>query len=187
VDGVVTALGLTEPISLVMHDFGGHFGLAWAIRHPEKVRRLVISNTNFFSDYKWHPGAQFLRTPLLGEIGMTLTNYKSLADMLRSGSPQLPEAHIQQTYAAFTPAVRKSMLRLYRASDPHNFKGWEDELLKLTQRVPTLVLWGDADPFAAASYAERFGAQTVQHFAQYGHWVPVEGAAEVAEKLAAFL
>src|SRR5690349_12831543 len=33
VDGVVTALGISEPINLVGHDFGGHFGLAWAIRH----------------------------------------------------------------------------------------------------------------------------------------------------------
>jgi pimeloyl-ACP methyl ester carboxylesterase len=187
VEGVVNALGITEPVSLVMHDFGGHFGLAWAIRHPNRVRRLVISNTNFFSDYKWHSGAQFLRTPLLGEFGMWATNYQSLSQMLRSGSPTLTEDHIRETYARFTPSVRRAMLKLYRASDSKNFIGWEDELLKLTKQIPTLVVWGDLDPFAAATIAERFGAQTVHHFANYGHWVPVEGAAAVAEEMTKFL
>lgn len=187
VDGVVTALGLTEPVSLAMHDFGGHFGLAWAIRHPDKVRRLVISNTSFFSDYRWHSGARLLRTPLVGELGMLMTSYRSLRQIFHTGSPGLSEAHIQQSYALLTPGVRRSMLRLYRTTDPKNFKGWEDELLKLTKQVPTMVLWGDADPFVDSNYAERFGAQTVIHFVQYGHWLPVEGAAEVAEHLNTFL
>ncbi len=187
VDGVVMSLGLTEPVNLIMHDFGGHFGLAWAIRHPDKVRRMVISNTNFFSDYQWHYGAQLLRMPLLGELMMLMTNQKSLADMMKQNSPQLTEAQLRQAYENFTPATRKTMLRLYRVSHPQNFRGWEDELLKLTQCVPTMVIWGDADQFAAPCYADRFGAQTVHHFAQYGHWVPVEGAVEFAAKLGAFL
>lgn len=187
VDGVVTALGLKEPINLVMHDFGGHFGLAWAIRHPEKVRRLVISNTAFFSDYQWHSGAKMLRVPLLGELAMKMTNYRMLSQNLRAGSPGLSEAHLRHTYERFTPTVRNAMLRLYRASDPQKFKGWEDDLLKLTARVPTMVLWGDVDPFAAPGFAERFRAQTVHHFPGYGHWLPIEGAAEFAEKLIAFL
>lgn len=186
VEELVTALGITEPLTVVMHDFGGHFGLAWAIRHPEQVRGLVISNTNFFSDYRWHPGAQFLRTPLLGELGMWATNYPSLSQMLRAGSPNLPEAHLRHVYEQFTPAVRRSMLRLYRASDPRNFRDWEAGLAALTARVPTLVLWGDADPYAPASYAERFGAQQVQHFPTAGHWVPVDAAQAVADAIRAF-
>ena len=41
VDDVVRALDVTTPIDLVVHDFGGLFGIAWAVRHPERVRRLV--------------------------------------------------------------------------------------------------------------------------------------------------
>lgn len=187
VDGVVTGLDLPTPLNLVMHDFGGHFGLAWALRHPEKVRRLVISNTSFFSDYKWHSGAHMLRLPVIGELAMKMTNYKILSQNLRTGSPGLSEAHLRQTYDMFTPSVRRAMLRLYRASAPENFKGWEDDLLRLTERVPTMVLWGDLDPFAPPAYAGRYGAQRVRHFAQYGHWIPIEGAAEFAIELAAFL
>ena len=40
-------LGL-EDLSLVVHDWGGMIGLAWAVHHPERVRRLVILNTAAF-------------------------------------------------------------------------------------------------------------------------------------------
>src|SRR5690348_16403630 len=31
---LVSVLGITQPLDIVGHDFGGHFALAWAIRHP---------------------------------------------------------------------------------------------------------------------------------------------------------
>lgn len=37
-----------EGLDLVVHDWGGMIGLAWAVRHPERVRRLVILNTAAF-------------------------------------------------------------------------------------------------------------------------------------------
>ncbi len=35
-------------VNLVVHDWGGAIGLGWAVRHPERVRRLVILNTAAF-------------------------------------------------------------------------------------------------------------------------------------------
>ncbi len=40
-------LGL-EDINLVVHDWGGMIGLAWAVQHPERIKRLVILNTAAF-------------------------------------------------------------------------------------------------------------------------------------------
>ena len=31
-----------------MHDWGGMIGMAWAVRNPERVRRLVVLNTAAF-------------------------------------------------------------------------------------------------------------------------------------------
>src|SRR5262245_41420659 len=58
---LVDVLAIHEPLNLVVHDFGAHFGLAWAIRQPARVRRIAILNTNFFSNYRWHPLARLLR------------------------------------------------------------------------------------------------------------------------------
>ena len=34
-----------DGVTLVLHDFGGPLGLAWAVENPERVERLVILNT----------------------------------------------------------------------------------------------------------------------------------------------
>lgn len=187
VNDLVDALAIDEPLNLVMHDFGGHFGLAWAIRYPERVRRMAISNTNFFSDYKWHQLARILRTPLLGELGLALFNEAQFTRQLQKDAPKVPAAHIRQTMELYSPAAKKMTLQFYRGTDAKNFIGWEDELLALTQRVPTCVIWGDRDPYVSPTWADRFGAQQVYHLADVSHWPPVEAPAAVAQKLLAFL
>jgi len=37
-------------VALVLHDLGGPVGLLWAVRHPERVARLVVLNTLLFPD-----------------------------------------------------------------------------------------------------------------------------------------
>jgi pimeloyl-ACP methyl ester carboxylesterase len=37
-----------QPVTLVVHDWGGMIGLAWALEHPRQVRRIVITNTAGF-------------------------------------------------------------------------------------------------------------------------------------------
>ena len=41
-------LGVRENVTLVMHDWGGMIGMAWAARHVDAVKRLVILNTAAF-------------------------------------------------------------------------------------------------------------------------------------------
>ena len=53
-------LGL-EHVALVVHDWGGLIGLRWACDHPGAVRALVIIDTGFFADGKWHGLAQAMR------------------------------------------------------------------------------------------------------------------------------
>lgn len=188
VDGLVAALGIREPLNLVVHDFGGHYGLAWAVRHPAQVRRIAISNTAFFSTYQWHSNARLFRTPLLGELVMALTNPRLFARSMRQGGAPHTDAQLHEiyTYALSKPAVRRMILSLYRRTNPADFLGWEDELRALTARVPTCMLWGDKDPFVAPDFADRFGAGTVHHFAAYGHWAPLEAAGTIAAILREF-
>lgn len=41
-------LALDRPVTLVLHDWGGMIGLAWALEHLDQVARLVITNTAGF-------------------------------------------------------------------------------------------------------------------------------------------
>jgi haloalkane dehalogenase len=56
-----------ERLTLVVHDWGGLIGLRWACEHPDAVRALVISDTGFFPDGKWHGVAELMRIQGKGE------------------------------------------------------------------------------------------------------------------------
>jgi haloalkane dehalogenase len=185
VEALVDALGIAEPLHLVGHDFGGIYGMAWAVRSPARVRSITVTNTNFFSDYRWHSGAQLWRTPILGELATIATPRSVWRSTLNKISPALPADLVDAGYNSFRNATsRRTILRLYRATDSANFRGWEDGLLTLMRQAPSMVLWGDKDPFAPSAWAEKFQARATHHFADYGHWLPAEAPAPFAARLA---
>ena len=47
-DALLLHLGITGPVTLAVHDWGGMIGFGWALRDPSRVRRLVITNTAAF-------------------------------------------------------------------------------------------------------------------------------------------
>ena len=186
VEGLIAALGIREPLCLATHDLGTSFGLAWAIKNPERVRRMAVSNAMFFSDYRWHFWGRVWRTPLLGDLSLLLMNWWIFRlEMMRS-SRKLTLEHMRNTYALMPAPSKKTIVRLYRASTPALFAGWEEKLLALTARIPTCVLWGDCDPYIPSRFAERFGAQQVHHFPDCGHWLPAEAPEAVAAHLLKF-
>ena len=186
VEQFLLAAAIESPIDLIAHDFGGPFAFAWAVKHPGSVRRMVAINTVFFSDYRRHFWAHVWRTPLLGELSMAVMNRPMFAQELRRGSARISDAHIDQTWALMTPRMKKEVLRLYRAANPASFKSWENDFLALTAAKPTLVIWGDKDPYISPHFAERFNARQVIHLPQTGHWAPVESPVECADAILQF-
>lgn len=180
-----------EPVTLVVHDHGGPFGLAWAVLHPEHIRALIITNTVFHRDYEWHYWARIWRKPLMGEINMFLFQrfYKLWAREVKRGSEGIPDAHLRHTFQQMTPAVKRMALRLYRATDPEIFAGWDHRLYDLVGKIPTLVLWGEKDPYIPVDFALRlkeYGA-TLHSFPEYGHWIMTEAPEVVAQHIKSFL
>jgi len=41
-------LGISGPLTLAVHDWGGMIGFGWALKHADQVRRLIITNTAAF-------------------------------------------------------------------------------------------------------------------------------------------
>ena len=71
-----------------MHDWGGLIGLRWACDHPGAVWALVISDTGFFPEGRWHDMAEVMRTPGRGEElvdAMTEAGFAELLGGLSSG------------------------------------------------------------------------------------------------------
>lgn len=179
---LLDALHIDAPVALVMTDFGAHYGMAFAAKYPERVRGLAISNANFFHDYGWHGFAKLYRVPLLGELLMSSASRSIMAKTLRQVAPALPDEYIDSSYGpGFGSArVRKTMLRMYRERDPQDFVGWEDKLLAVLKQKPSVVLWGDKDPFITPAYADRYVGAEVHHFTDNSHWLALEAPEKYA-------
>jgi len=48
VAAMLNHLGITGPVTLAVHDWGGMIGFGWALTHAAQVKRLVITNTAAF-------------------------------------------------------------------------------------------------------------------------------------------
>ena len=143
-------------VVLVVHDWGGLIGLRWACEHPELIRAMVISNTGFFSDGKWHGMAQALRTPGQGEEIVDGIDREGFGGMLRAVSPSLDDRSIDEYFKAYgSPERRRGQLELYRSGE---FSELEDYDLAAVG-APALILWGEDDPFAPVAGAHRFAKE----------------------------
>ncbi|HEY8638341.1 MAG TPA: alpha/beta fold hydrolase [Solirubrobacteraceae bacterium] len=147
-------LGL-DRLTLVVHDWGGLIGLRWACEHPDAVDALVISDTGFFPDGKWHGLAEAMRTEGQGEELVAAMTRDGFAAVLRQSGPGFDDAAIDEYWKAFGDEDRRrSQLDLYRSGDFEVLHAYDGCLAALD--VPTLVLWGEADAFAPVAGAHRF-------------------------------
>ena len=184
-----TALGL-ERVALVVHDWGGLIGLRWACDHPDGVGALVISNTGFFPEGKWHGMARAMRTEGQGEELMDSLTREGLGALLHQLSPGVTEEDVDEYWRGFADEDRRhSHLDLYRSGDFEKLEPYRGCLAALG--VPTLVLWGETDEFAPVAGAHRFhkeipGSRLVV-LDGVGHFLMEDAPERVGEEIAAFL
>ena len=146
-------LGLGR-VALVVHDWGGFVGLAWACEHLELVSALVISDTGFFSDGKWHGMAEAIRSPQ-GEEIMAAVDRDGFAGLLRADGADFSDEEIDAYWRPFAEGRgRDATVEFYRSMDFEKLAPYEGRLAELG--VPTLLVWGAEDKFAPLSGAKRF-------------------------------
>lgn len=181
------ALGLGR-VALVVHDWGGFAGLAWACEHPEAVSAIVISDTGFFSDGKWHGMAQAMRSEQ-GEALVGALDRDGFAAMLRSAAP-FDDETVDAYWRPFAEGRgRQATLEFYRSMDFERLAPYDGKLAELG--IPVLLLWGETDEFAPLSGARRFereipGARLVV-VEGAGHFVFDEHPERCAREVTAFL
>jgi len=182
-------LGL-ERLALAVHDWGGLIGLRWACDHPGAASALVISNSGFFADGRWHGFAEGLRTRGQGEELIDGFEPDGFAALLRSQSSGFDDEAIAEYWKAFVSSEgRRGVLDLYRSGDFEKLEPYRGRLAELD--VPTLVLWGEDDPFAPIAGAHRFvkeipGAELVV-ISGAGHFVHADEPERTAREIVAFL
>ncbi len=141
-------------VALVVHDWGGFIGLAWACEHPDLVSALVISDTGFFSDGKWHGMAEAIRSEQ-GEEVMASVDRDGFAALIRSDGAEFSDEDVDAYWRPFAEGRgREATVEFYRSMDFEKLEPYEGKLAELG--VPTLLVWGADDQFAPLAGAHRF-------------------------------
>lgn len=168
---------------LVLHDFGGPWGLAWAAMNPTKVASLSLVNVGVLKGYSWHYLAKIWRTPLVGEFMMATTTRPGFSMLLKHGNPRgLPKSYLDEMYDNFDKGTKRAVLRLYRATSE---LGEAADFLHSTLaplNLPTLVVWGKCDPYIPYRFAQQqkdtFPSAEIHYMEDSGHWPFVDNPAD---------
>jgi len=184
--GLLDALDI-EQTDLVGNSFGGGLALALAIRHPERVRRLVLMGS---------VGVPFAITPGLDAVwGYTpsIANMRALLDIFAFDRGLVNDELAQLRYqASIRPGVQESFAAMF----PAPRQRWVDALASREadiRRLPheTLVVHGREDrviPLATSlTLADWIPRAQLHVYGRCGHWTQIEHAARFARLVGDFL
>ena len=181
-----------ERAHLVLHDFGGLWGLEWATRNPDRLASAVLINSGALLDYRWHYLARIWRTRLVGEAVQATRTRTGLRTALRHGNRRrLPRAFVDRMYDHMDAGTSRAILRLYRAThDPSAIGRRHADALRPLDR-PALVIWGAHDPYLPVTLAARqravFPSAEIAILEDSGHWPFADDPGAVRRLIEPFL
>ncbi len=143
-----------ETVDLIGTSMGGYFAICFAVRHPERVRRLVLVAAPAGVDRHIPLFLRMWANPLTGRLFMkaTLESPEQLRDRVYTGlvahPERVPASQLEVEFAAGQlPDFALTAHSMLRASiSPLGFRRRylvRDQLTALV--VPTLIAWGEKD------------------------------------------
>jgi cis-3-alkyl-4-acyloxetan-2-one decarboxylase len=198
----IESLALREPVSLAVHDWGGAIGLGYAVRHPDRIRRIAVFNTAAFL---WPAGKKFpwvlrlaRRSRAVGYLIQYWNAFAYPASRLMCTKRRI-SAGIRAGYLApyRTPADRLAILRFVQdiplGPDHVSYSalmGVQDRLPSL-RHVPVAIFWGARDFIfdreICATWSRYFPQARVHMFPDAGHNVVEDEKDAILPLLRAFL
>lgn len=137
-DALIQALAPDKPLTLILHDWGGMIGMGYALRHPARIKRLVMMNTAAFH----------LPTDIPLPWQLRLARLQGIGPLLIRGANAFCRGAIKYGVARgpAPPEVRAAFLAPYAS--------WRERLavMRFVEDIPL----GPGDPaFAAVSAIEQ--------------------------------
>jgi pimeloyl-ACP methyl ester carboxylesterase len=198
----VDSLHLDEPLSLVVHDWGGPIGLSWAVDHLERVDKVVLLNTGAFplpagKRIPW--SLQAARLPVVGDVAVRRFNAFSLGALTMGTGRRWLDAEARRGLLApyDSPAHRVAVHAFVQdiptgPADPaHPVLEYLAERLPLLAARPVQVHWGMKDPVfdgVILDHLVQYLPQAEVHrYADAGHYVLEDAADRIVPQVRRFL
>jgi 2-hydroxymuconate-semialdehyde hydrolase len=170
--------------SVVGHDIGGGIAQLLAVEHSEAVTKLVLIDSIAYDSWP-EPQIARLKEPVWDEIMETLDLGKGLRRAFEEGmahKERVDDELVAQYVLPFDGVEgRRAYLRCARALRTEDLTSVMDRVERLD--VPTLIIWGAADPYQDVRYGERLaGAMRRARLVveEAGHFIQEDRPEEVA-------
>ena len=189
---VAQAIGLLDALKiertdLIGNSFGGALALALAIRHPTRVRRLVLMGA---------AGVSFPITPGLDAVwGYTpsIENMRKLLDIFSFDHTLMSDELAELRYrASIQPGLQEAFSAMFptpRQNGVEALASREEDIRALPHE--TLVIHGREDQVLPLSnsltLAQWISRSQLHVFGRCGHWTQIEHAARFAQLVGNFL
>ena len=186
IESLFDHLELSEGVTLILHDWGGMIGMAYALRHPERISRIVIMNTaGFFPpDKKRLPFRLWLVRNIrpfatLAVLGFNLFAYSALFMASYKGLSRDVKSGLIAPYNCWKNRIATLCFVQdipVRENDPsYALVKYVDENLHKLEGIPMLICWGKHDFVFDVSYLaewqRRFPEAEVNLLSDAGHYV----------------
>ncbi len=191
------------PVDLVLHDWGGMVGMGWAVKNPERVRRLVLLNTAAFlnpKDQRLPVSLWLVRNTALGTLLVRGFNAFSRGATRMAVKKAKLSKEVRDAYCApyDSWANRIATLRFVqdiplKPSDPgyEIIAETEATLGALFADTPTIIFWGRKDFVFDDAFLDRWRTllphAEVVDFPDCGHYVLEDARDEILPRVRAFL
>lgn len=199
IDEFTTTIGLKSYV-IYMQDYGGPVGLRLALKHPEKVRGIVVQNavTNVegwnpeivasFSP-AWKNRTTETEKPLRAAFNAEATKFQYTHGATRLQRIN-PDAWVYDQALLDRPGIDKIQVELlYQYQDNvAQYPKWQDFLR--SRQPPILVVWGNNDPFFTTKgrdYFKTLVPKAEVHSYDAGHFALETHAPEIAAEMLRFL
>jgi haloalkane dehalogenase len=201
-EGLVDYLEIREKITLIVHDWGGMIGMAYALRHPQKIGRLVVLNTAAFllpANKRIPIRLWLIRNsgPLaaLAVLGFNLFAVAALQMASRKGLSREVKKGLTAPYNCWNNRI--ATLKFVQdiplnEQDPSYglVKHADDQLGKFSE-LPALICWGERDFVFDSDYLNewrrRLPKAEVHCFPDAGHYVLEDAITEIVPLIRNFL
>lgn len=192
-------LGLMN-MDLVVHDWGGAIGMGYAIRYPERIRRIVVLNTAAFLLLHCPWRIRVCKIPFFGSLAIRALNAfagGAVSMAVRRGKKLT--GRIREGYLRPYDSYRHRIANLRFVHDiplSPEHPTWEtmcqiqDGLERLIDK-PMLICWGMQDfcfdERFLTEWRNRFPQAEVNRFENAGHYVLEDAGEEILSLCTAFL
>lgn len=184
--GMLDALGI-ERADLVGNSFGGGLALQVAIRHPHRIRRLVLMGS---------VGVRFDITPALDAVWGYTPSIETMRGLLDLFAYDRSLANDELAKLRYEASIRPGFQESFAAMFPAPRQRWVDAMASNVEDIKalpheTLVIHGREDQVipldTSLTLAQWIPNAQLHVYGKCGHWTQIEHAARFARLVGDFL